>query len=55
MSALTAKTRERRADNQPEPTDDLVTTTHERTAGQRTLALHRTTGRVVLREEVHGR
>ncbi|HEY3752199.1 MAG TPA: peptidase S10 [Pseudonocardiaceae bacterium] len=41
------------ADNRPEPTDDLVSTTHEVTAGQRTLRYTTTTGRVVLRKEMH--
>ena len=35
-----------------EPTDDLVTTTHELTIGDRTLSYSATTGRVVLRKEV---
>ena len=37
---------------EPEPTDDLVTTTHEVTVGDRTLAYSATTGRIVLRTEV---
>ncbi|HEX4703488.1 MAG TPA: peptidase S10 [Pseudonocardiaceae bacterium] len=36
----------------PEPTDDLVTTTHEMAAGQQTLRYTATTGRIVLRKEV---
>lgn len=35
-----------------EPTDDLVTTTHELTVGDRTLAYTATTGRIVLRQEI---
>ncbi|WP_016700517.1 S10 family peptidase [Actinoalloteichus spitiensis] len=35
------------------PTDDLVTTQHSLTVGERTLPYTATTGRVVLREEVH--
>lgn len=35
----------------PDPTDDLVTTTHEVTAGGTTLRYTATTGRVVLRQE----
>lgn len=36
---------------QPDPTDDLVTTTHEITAGGRILRYTVTTGRIVLRKE----
>jgi carboxypeptidase C (cathepsin A) len=39
-------------DEAPEPTDDLVTTSHTLTADQRQLTYTATTGRVVLRKEV---
>jgi len=37
----------------PEPVDDLVTTNHTLRAGDRELAYTATTGRIVLRQEVH--
>ncbi|MCK2237053.1 MULTISPECIES: S10 family peptidase [unclassified Crossiella] len=37
----------------PEPVDDLVTTHHELSTGERTLSYTATTGRIVLRQEVH--
>jgi carboxypeptidase C (cathepsin A) len=40
------------ADETPEPTDDLVTTSHTLTVDQRQLTYTATTGRVVLRKEV---
>lgn len=39
------------ADTPPEPTDDLVTTSHEVEAGGRTLRYTAVTGRIVLRKE----
>ncbi len=39
--------------DRPEPVDDLVTTAHTLQAGERDLAYTATTGRIVLREEVH--
>jgi len=44
---------EAKADEKPvEPTDDLVTTTHEITIGDRTLAYTANSGRIVLRQEI---
>lgn len=44
---------EAKADEKPvEPTDDLVTTTHEITIGDHTLAYTASTGRIVLRQEI---
>ncbi|OLE25274.1 MAG: peptidase S10 [Actinobacteria bacterium 13_1_20CM_3_71_11] len=40
-------------DTKPEPVDDLVTTAHMLRVGDRELAYTATTGRVVLRQEVH--
>ncbi len=39
--------------DRPEPTDDLVTTGHTTRAGDQELTYTATTGRIVLREEVH--
>src|SRR2546423_4693175 len=39
--------------DRPEPVDDLVTTAHTLRAGERELAYTATTGRIVLRQEVH--
>ena len=50
----TATTTESTVETKPaEPTDDLVTTTHQLRVGRRTLDYTATTGRVVLREEVY--
>jgi carboxypeptidase C (cathepsin A) len=51
----TDSTDQDRADptQQPEPTDDLVTTSHEIGSGDRTLRYTATAGRVVLRKETH--
>src|SRR2546430_14718382 len=40
-------------DKKPEPVDDLVTTAHTLPVGDRELAYTTTTGRIVLRQEVH--
>ena len=40
-------------DKEPEPVDDLVTTAHTLRVEDRELAYTATTGRVVLRQEVH--
>src|SRR5437762_14244482 len=39
--------------DRPEPVDDLVTTNHTLRVGERELAYTATTGRIVLRQEVH--
>ncbi len=50
----TATTTESTVETKPaEPTDDLVTTTHQLRLGRRSLDYTATTGRVVLREEVY--
>jgi carboxypeptidase C (cathepsin A) len=59
MSGTDNTAREAGGDTEPtgvspvEPTDDLVTTTHEIASGQRTLRYTATTGRIVLRRESH--
>jgi carboxypeptidase C (cathepsin A) len=51
MSGADDKEQASDGDSHPEPTDDLVSTEHEVTAGGRTLRYSTTTGRVVLRKE----
>src|SRR2546421_11159358 len=45
--------KKREVADRPEPVDDLVTTAHTLRAGERELAYTATTGRIVLRQEVH--